>query len=132
MTTNTTTTTIATTTKQGQLTGYNLFVREQMPTIKTIAKGRKERFELIGAAWRSLSQADHEQWNFRAMSAPPAEPKKKKGPVSGYNLFVREQTKGVKVTTTMKSRMATVGAAWKKLSIIEQEKYNEQAKAITV
>ena len=113
-----------------QLTGYNLFVKEQMPTIKTIAKGRKERFELIGAAWRSLSQADHEQWNFRALNAPPAEPKKKKGPVSGYNLFVREQTNGVKVTTTMKSRMSTVGAAWKKLPLLEQEKYNEQAKAI--
>ena len=122
--------------KQTQLTGYNLFVREQMPTIKTIAKGRKERFALIGANWRNLSQADREQWNFRALNSLPvvptllpAEPKKKK-PVSGYNLFVREQTKGVKVTTTMKSRMSTVGAAWKKLPLLEQEKYNEQAKAI--
>ena len=119
--------------KQTQLTGYNLFVREQMPTIKTIAKGRKERFELIGAAWRSLSQADHEQWNFRALNTPPAEPKKKKGPISGYNLFVREQTKGVKTPTgDMKTKMSTIGAAWRKLSFLEQEKYNAQAKAITV
>ena len=123
-----------------QLTGYNLFVKEQMPTIKTIAKGKKERFELIGAAWRSLSQADHEQWNFRALNSLPvvpssltAEPKKKKGPISGYNLFVREQTKGVKTPTgDMKTKMSTIGAAWRKLPFLEQEKYNAQAKAITV
>ena len=118
-------------TKQRKLTGYNLFLKDQMPTVKLQVKGRKERFTLIGANWTKLPQAVKDQWNLKALTLPQTE-SKKKGHVCGYNIFVREQTKGTKVTNGIKTKMSTVGAHWRALPIVEQEKYNAQAKMVSV
>jgi hypothetical protein len=117
------------------LSGYNLYFKEQMPTIKTQYADQKSRLSAIGRGWQSLSQDVKDQWNIRAShikpkpKTPTSSQPKARG-LSGYNLFVREQTKGHPADILdAKIRMGTIGTMWHQLSASDRAQYKLRAKS---
>lgn len=56
--------------KPSKLSGYQLFVKEQMPTLKD-QFDRKERMAEIGRRWRALDAAKHEEYKQKALQVSP-------------------------------------------------------------
>jgi len=57
-------------------TGYNLYMKEQMPLLKAAHPTPSERFSLIGKQWKALPQTERDAWNAKAkgvvVAAAPA------------------------------------------------------------
>jgi len=57
-------------------TGYNLYMKEQMPLLKAAHPNPSDRFSLIGKQWKALPQTERDAWNAKAkgvvVAAAPA------------------------------------------------------------
>lgn len=53
-------------------TGYNLHNKEMAPLLKEENVDPKERFKVLGARWKALTDAQREAYNVRAKSGEPA------------------------------------------------------------
>jgi hypothetical protein len=47
-------------------TGYNLYMKEQMPLLKAAHPNPSDRFSLIGKQWKALSQTERDVYNAKA------------------------------------------------------------------
>ena len=131
-------------------TGYNLFVADERPRIKTANPddSTQDLMRKVGAAWKALEDEERQEWNSEAlaakspdlsdaeMEAAPASPKAKKAKKAkraptGYNLFVaaqRSKIAGANPDDSTQNIMKKVGAAWKALDEEDREEWNEEAK----
>jgi hypothetical protein len=55
-------------------TGYNLYMKEQMPLLKAEHPTPSDRFSLIGKQWKALPQSERDAWNAKAKGVVVAAP----------------------------------------------------------
>jgi hypothetical protein len=105
-----------------KLTGYNLFVREQMQDTKG------NDMKNIAAKWKTLSKKQKAEWKVKAGKASNVVVKQPRK-ASGYNLFMKEIMPTIKENKKVVAgdRLKEVGRLWKLLSKAEQIKYNQRA-----
>lgn len=112
------------------LSGWNLFMGEQMKKLMDSPLSNGDRLALIGNQWHSLSQREQDVWNSQAHDLVIGEaiPSPKPKHLSGYNLFVRQQTEVLKAQIKDNAeRLRAIGDLWKALSKTEQDIWNAQA-----
>lgn len=109
--------------------GYNLFVKKNMKEMKN--------FSLTADAWKTLGKDGQKVWNDNAAASNTATgavsaAKGSKG-LSGWNYYVRENSKLVKAATpTLSSQevMKSMGASWKALGDDGKKVWNAKAKGV--
>ena len=114
-----------------RVTGYNLYMREQMKVIKEQVKDGAERLRMIGASWKKLTPEQQEVYKAqaKAVSPPPKEKVAKAGHLSGYNLFMKDRMAVLKEQIKDgKERLTAIGAEWKALPKEQQAVWNTKAK----
>jgi len=116
------------------VSGWNMYMSEQMKVLKETIKPSTDRLKKIGANWKALPQGEKDVWNAQAKALAPVPELVvpiRKGRISGYNIYMREQTKVLKEQVKDgKDRLKRIGASWKMLSKVEQGVWNTQAKAV--
>jgi len=127
-----------------RVTGYNLFMRATMATLKEEGVASGERLKEVGARWKLLDEAGKAEWNAQAKAdAPVAMAVPRAGaPVpaarapagarrpTGYNLFMRATMATLKEEgMAAGERLKEVGARWKALDEAGKAEWNAQAKA---
>lgn len=114
-----------------RVTGYNLYMREQMKVIKEQVKDGAERLRMIGASWKQLTPEQQAPYNTqaKAVSPPPKAKETRTGHLSGYNLFMRERMAVLKEQIKDgKDRLRAVAGEWKALQKTQQEEWKAKAK----
>lgn len=116
------------------LSGWNLYMGEEMKRLKDSPLPRTDRLKLVGTQWHQLSQREKDVWNSQAHDLiigaefHEEKPSPKSRRLSGYNIFVREQTKVIKSQIKDRGdRMRAIGELWRALSKTEQDIWNAQA-----
>jgi hypothetical protein len=123
-------------------TGYNIFVKEKFAEAKDQQDPRnsQEKMTEFSRLWKDLDKAEQEVYNAKAkeLNAGAASVAASGGtghkrPLTGYNLFYKENKNEIKANPTGEGKFMTqVGAAWRALSEDEKEDYRRRAKEMSV
>lgn len=120
------------------ISGWNLYMKNRMATLKDQIKSGSERLKTIGAEWKTLTKEEQTVWNARAKGVPvetgagapaPAPAGKKIGHVSGWNLYMKDRMAALKEEIKSGSeRLKTIGTEWKAMTKEQQAEWNAKAK----
>ena len=123
-----------------RVTGYNLFMRATMATLKEEGVASGERLKEVGARWKLLDEAGKAEWNAQAKADAPVAMAGAPVPASrapagarrptGYNLFMKATMATLKEEgMAAGERLKEVGARWKALDEAGKAEWNALAKA---
>ena len=120
------------TAKGGRRTGYNVFQTQRNAELKAANVDSSLRQSHIVSEWRAMGEEDKKKWNLLAAGGNPTgsttAPAKK---LSGWNLYMKTEMlarKG-KIGKGEPAPLKAIGAAWKAMPKVEQEKWNLMAKS---
>lgn len=117
--------------------GYNLFTKDQYSVSAVDNQTSAQRFRAISESWAALSPEERDAWNARARANAEAAgffaKVKKTGPkrISGYNLYIREQSGGVRIDGK-RVNFVELSSQWKALSPADVESWNTRAHDLNV
>jgi len=127
-------------------TAYALFLKDNFTKIAQTLEGTRSVPAVaseISKHWKALSESEKDQYKQRATAGleehyktnprpVKAAKAKRSGAMSGYNLYMKENTGKSSSTngTDQKSRFKEVAGAWKNLPQHEKDDYNSRAKAM--
>ena len=117
--------------------GYNLFTKEQYSAGIVEHQTSAQRFRAISEAWAALTVEQRESWNAKARAVAEANgfvPKvKKTGPkrLSGYNLYIREQSGSVH-TDGKRVNFVELSGQWKALPVTDKDSWNTRARDLNL
>jgi len=122
------------------VSGWNLYMKNQMAALKEEIPSGSDRLKQIGATWKTLTTEDKAVWNDQAKSGtvvdgssttvPPAKAPTKKSSgekrgVSGWTLYMKDQMAALKEQYPSGSdRLKAIGATWKTLSHEDKDVWN--------
>ena len=119
------------TAKGGHRTGYNVFQTQRNAELKTANVDNSMRQGQIVSEWRAMGEEDKKKWNAIAAGGNPTgsttAPTKR---MSGWNLYMKTEMaarKG-KIGKGEPAPLKAIGAAWKAMPKVDQEKWNTMAK----
>lgn len=118
-------------TEAKRVTGYNLYMRDQMKVLKETVKDGSERLKMIGASWKILPEEEKGKYKeqAKAVSPPPKEKAKSGHKLSGYNLFMMERMPALKEQIPVGTdRLKAVAAEWKALPQEKKDEWKAKAK----
>jgi hypothetical protein len=106
-----------------KLTGYNLFVRQQME------ENKGNTMATIAVVWKKLSKKETDIWNVKAGQVENVVKVKAPRKPTGYNLFTKEIMPSVKENkkVVVGDRLKEIGKLWQELSDEEKNLYNQRA-----
>ena len=105
--------------------GWNIFVKEETPSVKGDPSGVNP-MTILSGRWKAMSAQEKDVYNQRAKDSSSGSPKK--GHISGWNLYVKEFSKSTKEANPGVNPLSVMGPIWKGLSDEEKEVYNKRAK----
>mmetsp|Transcript_905 Transcript_905/g.1350 ORF Transcript_905/g.1350 Transcript_905/m.1350 type:complete len:165 (-) Transcript_905:206-700(-) len=121
------------------LSGYTLFVKQQLPIASKVPGSTpNELMRQVAAQWKGMSEKDQkpfldlsEKSRKAYAAAKDATPKK---PLTGYNLFVRERYPGVKsaglASNTAQELLTQLATEWAALDEAAKNTYKSRATAL--
>jgi len=113
------------------LSGWNLYVKDRMPTFKGHDMSGSECMTAIGAEWKDLTKEQQGVWNMQAKSVGTSTLDKKPRQVSGWTMYMKQRMADLKEEVKSSSeRLKIIGPEWKLLSKEQQDEWKLEAKGI--